>query len=108
MKIGINFGDNDFTTTIESFLALLKSGVGNHHSREHHTLYNRYTKEHIARAFNQSASGIYWMKQNGFCYDTDSEMCKYLQISENNVYIDVEVDAMNLEDNNCEFHWIEI
>jgi hypothetical protein len=107
MKIGIYFGDNDFWRTITKFLEILEEGVDNHHAYNI-TVEKRYTKEHIVKAFNEIASGIYWLSQNGFTYQTDWDAKPYLQLDISNVYIDAEVDEQLKEDNNGEFHFIEI
>ena len=107
MKIGIMFGDNDFGRSVTKFLEILEEGVANHHNRGK-SLEERYTKERILKAYNTSITGIYWLYQNGFCYQTDSDMKDHLHIKLNDIYLNEEVDTQLKEDNNDEFHYIDI
>ncbi len=110
MKIGIFFGDNDFGITIREFLKLFENSSYNHHNMNNLTLDERFTKERIAFLFNNSATTLYYIKQNGFCYNLDINYNtnNYLKIDKSDVYINEEVDKMLKKDNDACFHFIEI
>ena len=81
--IGIRFGDNDFYNLFDGWFALFhKRGVG---------YYQDLNKKKIANLFNKSASGVYWLYQNGLEYNLEHDPSNYLKIKSHQIYIDDEV-----------------
>ena len=92
MKIAIKFSDNDFWQTITEFLELVDKGINSHHAST--SAEERFTKEKIAKLFNQTAPGIYWLVQNGLSYNLDWDAEDYLKITEADILINEEVDNL--------------
>lgn len=93
-RLGIRFGDNDFSTTCTWFLRLIlpEPPVWEVAPRS-----VTFTRAQVVTLFNETALGIYLMKQNRFEYDMEpaevEHIRAYLRITEDQVYIDDEVGA---------------
>jgi hypothetical protein len=81
--IGIRFGDNDFYNTFDAFFTMM--------AKRELEFYPNLTKEKVVELFNRSATGLYWLYQNGLEYRINDKMENYLKIDINKVYFDKEV-----------------
>lgn len=107
-KIGIKFSDNDFGHSIRGFLKLfVDSAIVD--------VEQQITKERIVELFNSTISGIYWICQNGYLYNTDEGFHdlrdRWLHIELRHVYLGQEVlDFIKENDNwyNSEFHYVDL
>lgn len=89
MKIAIYFGDNDFSSTFEKVaLKLLESytlGI---------PIYN-WDKKNILSVINSLSYGIHRLNQvteENLTQEEIQELVEYLQIKEENIFIDEEID----------------
>lgn len=133
MRIGITIGDNDFQSTIETFLRLfcdsrvvfdaeycphgeLRGSCGESHRRDAEPI----TKERIIFIWDRLKIGLYLLVQRGFrTYAANPPLEedlvsaeKYLMLRERNIFIDDEVAAYiaknePTENFNYEFSWVD-
>lgn len=103
--VGIKFGDNDFGLTLSAFIRLLAEN-----SRSEGQIPE--TKVKIVELFNRSAPGIYWVAQNRLQYNPNWDPSTYLQIGEEDVYVDDEVDEFINSDRvgtcNMDFYVVDL
>lgn len=97
-QIGIRFSDNDFSSTLLSFMNLLLPDDYTNHTEPCHKgpdapMTVSFTKEQIVELFNKLAHGLYLMKQNGWRHKDSGTVDKYLTIEEKNVFFNEEVKA---------------
>ncbi len=105
MLIGIDFGDNDFSSTIRAFLKIFKDSV----------LVELYpqnvTKENIIRLWDMLAPGCYWLAQDGFQDKNGPEeelsIINYLKITKDRIYLNEECIQNFYEDNNWSYWYID-
>ncbi len=97
--LGIRFPDNDYINSIQAWLKVIAD--------QEIQSYNFTSKQQIVGLFNKSIDGIYWLVQNKMRYDVSRLDASYLTITEENVYLNEEVDKYLIEQGrnlNCEFH----
>jgi len=102
--IGISFSDNDFANTFRGFLECIKiNGIES---------YENLDKAKIVELFEKSKLGLYYLFQNHFRYKNDDDRTmEWLTISENDIYLNEEVDAYLKDDPgklNGEFHVLDV
>lgn len=92
MRIGINFGDNDYWATCTAFTEVLLLAA----SREPEI---QLTKAQVVELFNGMAYSLYRLVQNRWLYNHggDESTKQYLRIKESQVYLNEEIDE-KLED----------
>ena len=102
MLIGIDFGDNDFSWTVKTFLKMFTDSMLVVCYPE------QVTKQNILQLWKMLAPGCYLIGQSGFGYDSDLQaLSKYFNIEEDRIYLNEECLANFLEDNNWSFHYID-
>lgn len=87
-KLGLKFGDNDFTRTFQALLRLMRdNGL---------ECYDLNDKAKLVRLINRALPGVYWIAQDcGYSDDSVAEIASvkdYIQLREHNIYVDHEVD----------------
>lgn len=100
-KLGILFGDNDFSQVIKSVLTIFLKGN-----------YCIFTKREIVQLFNQIAGAVTWIHTGSRKRQNEQYFPKYpyLHITEKSVFINEEVDQFIVKtsgDCNCEFVYID-
>lgn len=102
-KLGIFFGDNDFSHIVERVLQVFLDGDKQ----------CVYTKSQIAQLFNAMAGPIMWARRGhseGEYSEQTFPQYPYLTIDESNIYLDDEVDQLIIRaqgDCNGEFVYID-
>jgi hypothetical protein len=118
MKVGIRFGDNDFSRHIEAFLKLYI--IPNFVEREGGHMVTHLTTSMITDLFNLYMPHLYtynmwcWENEREYLprgFDHHTHMGKYLQITEFDVYWDNKTDDYigdwDTANNNSEFIWTD-
>lgn len=89
MRIGINFGDNDFGSTFGPIMKIIIDAVEYNKSLE-----KKLTKENISQLVNGLSLSAYKMFQYTWDYDDggDKHIGKYLKIKPEDIYLNEEID----------------
>jgi len=87
MRIGINFGDNDFYNTFMPFMKIIVDAINYNDSFE-------ATKENIVDIFNSMSLSLYKLFQSRYdrIESNDEHYDKYLKIKTSDIYLDEEID----------------
>ena len=103
-KLGIHFADRDFVGDVRNFMGVF----------EYCWRGCCFNKSQIVQLFNQAIGPLYWVRKGnvelGGYGSHDFPNLSFLKISERNVYIDDEVDALIAEHEgniNGEFVYID-
>lgn len=104
MKIGINFGDNDFQITFENVMNALLFAFN-----EKDKMFR--TKTNLVKIVNSLSIGMYLLHQNKFEYSCSSKEIdhieKYLNISTSDIFLNDQVDDyLKKNDNWCNSEFI--
>lgn len=94
MKLAIKFGDNDFTSTFEGVLKAFNEAYI--HNEGSHKELDYTNKKNIAYIINNMSYAFFLMRQHKIPHFpiTAQNTINYLQITEEQIYVDDEVDTL--------------
>jgi hypothetical protein len=107
--IGITVGDNDFCSTLQGFLELLRDQILDRYSWQENKYCPVITTEFIRELWYKTCVGIYYMYQNQLNYtDNEQHIKDYLACEAFKVYFDEEAIEQFYGDHNSsrKFLWV--
>jgi hypothetical protein len=86
-QFGVKFGDNDFYITFAKLLPDIAESIFIRRDGE-------ISKLELCKLINLGVTGYYYVNQNPLSYEDNANITKYLQVREEQIYIDEELDNL--------------